>query len=292
MEKRKPKMRVFYYAGFYAAALILLVAATFKDLAIDNTLYNPANGFGIFMEKFAELPMFCIIPFAFTVMFYARTMKDKKLNIILGAGYAFAVFAGWVLCMFKLGDDWFGEDFSKVFLILIAVAFSALTLFLGGLIKRETMIRLRPLAIVGLLTFLVTAAGVEVIKRVWGRPRYRDMLNGVNGLTIDNFTPWYKIAGIKGCRSFPSGHTYAASETFLLLSVSDRIKEQRNKEPVFFAAAFVFTALTAFARLIAGAHFLSDVVIGAVIGFTVYIIIREFVQPRIFKFMDNTKLKI
>ena len=50
MEKRKPKMRVFYYAGFYAVALILLIAATFKDLAIDNTLYNPANGFGIFME--------------------------------------------------------------------------------------------------------------------------------------------------------------------------------------------------------------------------------------------------
>ena len=70
------------------------------------------------------------------------------------------------------------------------------------------------------------------------------------------------------------------------------MKEHKNKEILFFAVAFVFTALTAFARLIAGAHFLSDVVMGAAIGFTVYIIIREFVQPRIFKFMDNAKLKI
>lgn len=284
MERTKPKIRVFYYAGFYAIALILMIVASVKDLAIDNALYNPTNGFGVFFEKFAELPMFCIVPFAGTVMFYARTMKDRKLNIILGAVYALAVLAGWVLCLFKLGDDWFGEDFSKVLRIVIAFAFSALTLFLGGLIKRETMIKLRPLAVVGVLVFLVTAGGVEVIKRVWGRPRYRDMVNGVNGLSLNDFAPWYTIKHMDGCRSFPSGHTYAMSETFLLLSVSDRFKKHRNKEIIFFAIAFVLTAVTAFSRLVVGAHFLSDVVMGAVIGFTVYILIRKFVQPIIIKF--------
>lgn len=289
MERRKPKIRAFYYAGFYAIALILMIVASFKDLAIDNALYNPESGFGIFFEKFAELPMFCIVPFAGTVMFYARTMKDRKLNIILGAVYALAVLAGWVLCLFKLGDDWFGEDFSKVLRIVIAVAFSALTLFLGGLVKRETMIKLRPLAVTGVLVFLITAAGVEVIKRVWGRPRYRDMVNGVNNLSLNDFAAWYQIKGMDGCRSFPSGHTYAMSETFLLLSVSDRIKQLRNKEIIFFAIAFVMTAVTAFSRLIVGAHFLSDVVMGAVIGFTVYIVVREFIQPKIFEFFAKER---
>ena len=289
MEKSKPKIRVFYYAGFYAIALILMIVASFKDLAIDNALYDPTNGFGVFFEKFAELPMFCIVPFAGTVMFYARTMKDRKLNIILGIIYALAVLAGWVLCLFKLGDDWFGEDFSKVLRIVIAFAFSALTLFLGGLIKRETMIKLRPLAVVGVLVFLVTAGGVEVIKRVWGRPRYRDMVNGVNGLSLNDFAPWYTIKHMDNCRSFPSGHTYAMSETFLLLSVSDRFKKYRNKEIIFFAIAFVMTALTAFSRLTVGAHFLSDVVMGAVIGFTVYILVREFVQPIIIRYFAKER---
>lgn len=116
---------------------------------------------------------------------------------------------------------------------------------------------------------------INVIKQFWGRERYRHMVlnNDYSG-----FSKWYipqSIASGDEFKSFPSGHSANAS-IIMLLALYPYINEKKTK--VFILAAS-FKTMVQFSRIMQGAHFLSDVTMGVIIGLSVI-----FAGSKLFKF--------
>lgn len=78
--------------------------------------------------------------------------------------------------------------------------------------------------------------------------------------------------------SFPSGHSAAVFSTIAILDKEfPRIK-------IFW---LIFACLVAFSRIYLGLHYLTDVVAGAVIGFTISLIVTRY--SHIFRFLKSKK---
>ena len=146
---------------------------------------------------------------------------------------------------------------------------------------------------------LVTRIFIEGIKLPIGRMRYRAM-NSLSG--VDNpfsyFTPWYVmnggreltdifVAGQLGsiptweygdaCKSFPSGHTFAAGMSYVIICLPDIIKKWDNVvgRALCWIIPILFTGLVAISRIMVGAHYFSDVLFGGTIVFLGVMIGRE-----------------
>ena len=141
--------------------------------------------------------------------------------------------------------------------------------------------------IIGLL-LLALAAIVPTIKDFMRRPRYRFLMNGHEDMFHKWFEPFkeYKqyIADNPtephdNFKSYPSGHS---AETAILIvaatlfPLADK-KLEKYQMPAFCIACGV-TALVMFARILAAAHFLSDVSWGMTIVVTLTFIANEVVM--------------
>ena len=133
---------------------------------------------------------------------------------------------------------------------------------------------------------------VAAVKGPVGRMRYRAM-NCEGGQSIggfDNFTRWYVTNGqhltkdemralfgtTDALKSFPSGHTCSAGMVYCLLMLLDVFNvKSKGKRAVSWIAAITYTGMVAVSRIIVGAHFFSDVLMGGTIAFVSMIIFRE-----------------
>ena len=133
---------------------------------------------------------------------------------------------------------------------------------------------------------------VAAVKEPVGRMRYRAM-NCEGGQSIggfDNFTRWYVANGqhltkdemralfgtTDALKSFPSGHTCSAGMVYCLLMLLDVFNvKSKGKRAVSWIAAITYTGMVAVSRIIVGAHFFSDVLMGGTIAFVSMIIFRE-----------------
>jgi membrane-associated phospholipid phosphatase len=70
-------------------------------------------------------------------------------------------------------------------------------------------------------------------------------------------------------KSFPSGHTASAAYILTLITLKNVIPALRGQEKILTIAGFVWIILTAIARIVSGAHFLTDVTFGFLITFTI-----------------------
>ena len=142
---------------------------------------------------------------------------------------------------------------------------------------------------------------VHFVKSPAGRARYRTM-NYLND--FDYYTPWYVMNGKRSmvdlvqkvlshplteseqarynfvsdaCKSFPSGHTFSAGMVYTLLALP-YLNEKFAKKNVRFAlwaSCIAYTGIVAISRIVAGAHFMSDVLVGGSIAFGGAMISRE-----------------
>lgn len=135
---------------------------------------------------------------------------------------------------------------------------------------------------------------VHFVKSPIGRVRYRTM-NYLNN--FDLYTPWYVINGKRNmldlvatgavetkydfvsdaCKSFPSGHTFSAGMVYTLLALPYLNEKFATKRARFalWASCITYTGIVAIARIVAGAHYMSDVLVGGSIAFGGAMISRE-----------------
>ncbi len=135
---------------------------------------------------------------------------------------------------------------------------------------------------------------VHFIKSPIGRVRYRTM-NYLNN--FDLYTPWYVINGKRNmldlvavgavetkydfvsdaCKSFPSGHTFSAGMVYTLLALPYLNEKFATKRARFglWASCITYTGIVAISRIVAGAHYMSDVLVGGSIAFGGAMIARE-----------------
>jgi membrane-associated PAP2 superfamily phosphatase len=136
------------------------------------------------------------------------------------------------------------------------VSLSALAILVASIWLRRFVSHRRVCAF--LVLVMVVGPGLlvnEVFKKHWGRPRPRDVYEFAGDREF--VSVWIKSPAQNG-NSFASGH---ASTGFFLFTPYFFLRNGRKKWAVFFLALGVsYGSLVGLARMIQGAHFLSDIV--------------------------------
>lgn len=269
--------------------IIFLVVSNF-DLSISNYLYNPNSFLGILVQKFGETPGFLFIIFSFEILLnlYEFKTKDRKL--------AFETFSFIVIWGLE-GYIWYViiKLFTNNFLIpLIILSLISLFLihYLFGFIRKlnlnkeykSILIDYSKLGII--FSAIYSLIFVDLVKFVWGRARYRDIIH--HGL---KFTPWYIPNGVTGNVSFPSGHESTAMILLPLIGLLWELgKYQYNNFNKKNYSALILNLLiclwiiiVALGRIIAGAHFFSDVTFSIISGLILFklIMIKNYHKTKI-----------
>ena len=281
--------RYLFFAGCGIGlfALLGVFLGTFTDLKVSEALFTPG---ALFWRIITAVGMF---PFLGLFVFYLGAIcRQAFLSPLSGGrkiaavavsgllGLSTAAVGAWSMCR----ADSLGTIFPQVIGNLPVVgAFAVLVmvpLFLAGffLSEKEFDSALLKELICLCLTMTLALACMESLKIFFCRPRYRLLLQEYPGIT---FTPWYqRFAGSKELiaeynipsndfKSFPSGHTILAMSLIYALPPLAEVtghKENRKVLLGLFAAGAAFALFVAVSRLILGAHFLSDVSMGACIA--------------------------
>lgn len=258
---------------FFAVAVIALIVAAFCDLQIDIELNNPESIFAIWFRNTGEIPSRLICPIAGTVLFY--TYKNKIQQI---AGFIIAL-GGSAYLGYYLGKYFFVEENQMLFSIIYGIGFGVVCLIIGSFIKIPDEYRdlLRAAAITGVIVMFAQILVIEGMKYLWGRVRFRDLIAAGS---YGEFTPWYKINGINGNKSFPSGHTAGAGMSYLMMLFPLISRKWKDKTQICFWIPCIYTSVVAFTRLVMGAHYLSDVTVGGAVSFVIVLIAVKIFEEK------------
>jgi len=251
--------------------VVLCVVFNSYDLDISIALTKLDGPFFEFFDDFGELPIY-IGPIMFgAIYFYLSKKIFYKLASLGITGGAYLV------AVYKVFDNKEIElSLGSIALILaITLVLFLITIFAFSKMKRETMEKIKDLALVGLITTVVSVLSVQTLKLAWGRVRFRDLSSDYS-----EFTRLFTINGYTGNESFPSGHTNAAASILLLSLIVPRFTDKKWLKNLVIGLCFAYPAIVAFSRIVVSAHYASDVMVGFVIGLlsislTYYILKRK-----------------
>lgn len=246
---------------FYVLAAAAMVVASFFDLKIDIALNDPSNPFAVWLYRTGEFPSRLICPIAGAVI---SRCTDKKAVAAIGAALCLG---GSAYMGYYIGKHFFVEEYRMAFSLLWGIGFGVAALYAVRFVTVPDEFK-RPLftaAVIGVGVMTAQLLTVDIMKNLWGRVRFRDLL--FSG-SCDGFTAWFVINGKNGNKSFPSGHTAGAGMSYLLMLLPFIDKKREKYRAVYFWCPFIYTSAVALTRLVMGAHYLSDVAVGGVIAFS------------------------
>lgn len=243
------------------------------DLRISQALVDYNSSWAKFFEVFGEHPAVLLVWAGSHILLAASRTRQGGLSSALKALLLAAnLLAG---CAFV---DMTAEralhtkptGFQSLITLLAVTALALLVQRLLARLPAERLARFEQAAWLSLLLIAGELAVVHALKWAWGRVRFRDLLPDQS-----NFTLWYLPQGPTGHRSFPSGHA-ANSWTLLLLPVYAAAAGLRAYwRYAAWACALLWAGLTSLSRMVIGAHFATDVLFGACITITLYIVLQR-----------------
>lgn len=274
--------------------VIGIILGSFFDFQISSAIANPHSYLGITISAIGPT-----IGFAAVALmgggFIAFGLK-KDYHIVLRILFFVLAACCFGVSIFYPAGEYFGVNGFSWLGVPKAVGYAVVLLpeaaavvggyFLFRNVQNKNMWIIWCI-IIGLL-LLALAAIVPTIKDFMRRPRYRFLMNGHEDMFHKWFEPFkeYKqyIADNPtephdNFKSYPSGHS---AETAILIvaatffPLADK-KFEKYQMPAFYIACGV-TALVMFARILAAAHFLSDVSWGMTIVVTLTFIANEVVM--------------
>lgn len=302
----------------FAVLLLLLVFGTFCDLQISHAIvdlepgaYYSKNVLGVIFESFGEMPVYIVPTIALGVLFFYLKKISKMPK---GAKIALMVF----IIVFSIGFNYYGSHkllkyygihvnelkVEGIYKTLcegaLGVVLTALWFFIASRVKEKHLKSAAICALIVVLTTALSQGAVQLIKPVFGRARYR--LMNMSG-DFSEYTPWYVVnggrqatveqlaMGIKdGYKSFPSGHTAAAAVVFSLMSIPVVFKLDRKTDLLITVATTLLVFAVALSRIIMGAHYLTDVTMGAILTVISYAV-SQFVVLKIVKKVKTKGVK-
>ena len=274
-----------------AVALALLLAVSLClgsafDYRISCALFDPANLYGRVIEVAGELP-FELCASAAGVMLVRAADRGRA------TGWAQSVLGALIVAAI-VAYEAHGALRVEAQLALVAGLASLVLIVVGNIaifrVTRDASpVELRRWAVMVLAVWVVQAIVLNlVVKPLWSRPRMR-VIAVTPGL---EFQPWWQIghpskesfiaAGVvkDGFKSFASGHTAHAAIGLTLAGLpAAGLKREPSRRRVVFWAAVALTAAVALGRIIAGAHFLSDVTCGFALTFAAECLLARLVRP-------------
>ena len=280
-------------------AILALIIGSFVDYQLSSAIASSTNGFGLFISVIAPTIGFCAFAFI-GGGFFALGLKQQKLWVKI-VFIALAIVAFGVTVNYA-GKEYFGingfADKAPMFVGYLTAGICGLAAEIGGYFTFKDCKNDKawiPFLCVYIVLFLVLICGITGLKSLMHRPRYRTVLDQ----SIVPFHNWwqrcanykdYIALGIskEEFKSFPSGHT---GEAAILIVVSmfapmadDRLKKAQL--PMFIGSC-CFVILVGFSRILAAAHYLSDVSMGALITLVFACIANEV----LIKFIKPTKIE-
>lgn len=262
-------------------ALIGLIIGSFLDKQITAKMGDNNNLFGIILTAFAPVLTLAFGVLAGALLFFMPKIEHKTLNIVFRVIGAVAVL-GFVAAQIKEGIEWVefprmqSEASTYRVLIIVFIAILDLTLILFSRIwvnKMDQKAMLYGCAmIVGIIVVYFVAC--EGIKYIASRPRPRNLDAEFNGFKYwFQFNPFNAFhSEFSDQKSFVSGHTANAAclITILPFVVSMTRRENDNRIQIMTVIiGALFTFVVAFSRIIARAHWMSDVMGGILISCTI-----------------------
>ncbi|MBE6827107.1 MAG: phosphatase PAP2 family protein [Ruminococcaceae bacterium] len=306
MEKNKSKLGTVLSICFFVVIFAgLLITATFTDLQISQKLvrldegqYFTTNLFGAIFASIGSCPTYIMLSAAFAIIYSNTLRSENKVLKILGS---IAANAASVVAMVYIVFDiprylvkHFGEDiifnqtYIKVVFIFAAAAIAELICRYFAKLDDKTAMALLKFSFIVIFAVILSNILINIIiKNVMCRPRYRTMWY-LGDYEFTNFRRWYQKSvmpeagnplyfeavngihvGHDAYRSFPSGHTNAAAAVYGLL-VLPRVLKKYNTTAWKILLVLIsvgITGVVAVSRIVCGAHFFSDVLVGGTIMF-------------------------
>lgn len=266
----------------YGICAVLMAAGTFLDFRISSMIVHEESMYGRFFLLFGQFPVM-LCGFAASAMLLRSLPQEGTEKIIFQVLSAGGILGGLI------GVKEIVENASGIGMILYILAELIIACALFYIVYRSCDTRnpakLRRTALFILFTVLVTTVIVAFIKIPWGRPRYRSVI-AVKDL---EYQPWYVIGkktrdafeGIldhEEFKSFPSGHTASAAYILTLVTLKNVIPALKGQENLLMIIGFTWIILTGLARIVSGAHFLTDVTAGFMITFTIMALIAKILK--------------
>ena len=269
MEKQRKVLNI----GLLISAgvgLIGLILGTFLDRQITSAMGNFDSVFAILFTMLTPVLSLMIGTAASAMLFFMPKIENKFWNIALRV-FAAVAFIGFTFFSIKEGKEYVDfpimqaqkTTYVVLAITLVALLDIAIILFSKVLMKKVDPKRIIPTVIT---IFVIIAAWFfvsEVIKYLASRPRPRLVIQEEAGIAFRNwyeFKPFFCLKN-KECKSFVSGHTFIAACTIgalpLLLSLGKNSTEK--KTIISMSIGLAFTIIVAFSRIVAFAHYMSDV---------------------------------
>ena len=270
------KMRIPLLAAL-GAAIIGIILGSFFDLQISTAIASPTNGFALAVSAIGPTIAFAAVA-AMGGGFIAFVRKGEY-PIGLKVLFVILAIACYGVSIYYPGGEYFGingfygsaPEWVGYLIVIIPEALA----FVGGYFLFKDCENPRMwivfCVVIGVLC-LVLLAGVTGLKGILHRPRYR-LISVTEEVAFHNW--WEPCSNYKDLikqfgfhsddfKSYPSGHT---AETSILIVAAALYplgsKKLAKIQLPLFIGACCMVLFVALARILAAAHFLSDVSFGA-----------------------------
>ena len=274
-----------------SVALLGVLLGSFFDLQISQSIASATNGFGLAMSAIGTTFGFSATALISGGFLALGLKKDFKIYFRILFFLAAAVIYGG--SVYYSGGEYFGVNgFHEAAPVWVGYLIVCLPLagavFLGYWLMKDTT---HPYAWVILLIGFAVAgigllAGINGLKGIFHRPRFR----AIEAAGIPFHAWWQRCTDYKELmethnlgsdefKSFPSGHTGEASLPLIAFTLLPLLSQKLRKIQIpLFICGGALVLITAFARILAAAHFLSDVSMGATIMITCLLVANEVVM--------------
>ena len=274
-------------------AILGIVLGSFLDLQISTAIASANNGFALTVSAIGPTLGFAGIAFmgGGFVAFIVKGKYPKYMKVLFGvlAACCLGVAIFWPAGEYFGINGFYNEQLDKWLGYIIAF-FPATGAMVGGYFafkdyKNDNLWIIFCICIGVLLVCL--AAATPLLKDIIHRPRYR-LISTTDKVSFHNW--WEPCKEYKDLiesiptdkdnfKSYPSGHAAEASILFVIITFLPLAnkKFEKYQMPLFYCAC-AFTLLVAFARILAAAHFLSDVSTGITIMLVLLVIANEVVM--------------
>lgn len=264
-----------------SVGIIMLIFGMIFDFQISSAIYDPINTsfFGIIMSGICELPVCFALALGGSLLIIGRNKENKTyvvlsfifgiIAMVVGAYYVYDTF----LDIAKFSSTQNFELLIRILGIVFALLFVGVTVLLSFKFTKNYEDK-KKLFICGfylLIIVCLVAALATGFKYLWSRPRPRYIFIEEN--PEDLFHPLWILNPFKALKdgdnfkSFPSGHTtYASLGMFVFPLLGFLFNKDKKINIILFYIGLLWALLAALSRIVAGAHFLSDVSFGLIIA--------------------------
>ena len=259
-------------------ALIGFIIGSFLDRQITAKIGDSNNLFGIIFTAFGPVLTLAFGVLAGSLLFFMPKIEHKTFNIVFRVIGALAVL-GFVFSQVKEGLEWVefprmeseATTYKVLIIVFIAILDLAIILFSRIWIKKMDLKAMFYGSVMIIAIIVVYFVACEGVKYIASRPRPRNLDAEFNGFKYwFQFNPFEALhSEFKDQKSFVSGHTANAACLITILPFVASMTKRDNNDLIQIMTIVIgglFTLLVAFSRIIARAHWMSDVMGGILLS--------------------------